>query len=79
MGVVFFHYVTLCGISFLLAHTFHSRFDIQQVKMGKYVLEIYDIAGGEKLRNLWRHYFDGAKAMISNFISFLIFLFLLIC
>jgi small GTP-binding protein len=41
-----------------------TGFDIQQVKMRKYVLEIYDIAGGEKLRNLWRHYYDGAKAMI---------------
>eukprot|EP00026_Physarum_polycephalum_P016493 Phypoly_transcript_17412.p1 GENE.Phypoly_transcript_17412~~Phypoly_transcript_17412.p1 ORF type:complete len:183 (+),score=35.49 Phypoly_transcript_17412:82-630(+) len=42
-----------------------TGFEIQTVKMkGKYVLEIYDIAGGEKLRNLWRHYYDGSKAMI---------------
>jgi len=42
-----------------------TGFEIQTVKMkSKYVLEIYDIAGGEKLRNLWRHYYDGAKAMI---------------
>eukprot|EP01111_Echinosteliopsis_oligospora_P000189 TRINITY_DN10178_c0_g1_i1.p1 TRINITY_DN10178_c0_g1~~TRINITY_DN10178_c0_g1_i1.p1 ORF type:complete len:177 (+),score=43.53 TRINITY_DN10178_c0_g1_i1:17-547(+) len=41
-----------------------TGFTIEQMKAGKYMFEIYDVAGGEKLRNLWRHYFDGCQGII---------------
>lgn len=51
---------------------FLYRYGLEQIIKGKYVFEIYDIAGGEKLRNLWRHYYEGSKALVCDLISFVI-------
>jgi len=39
-------------------------YTFEQIKKGHYVFEIYDVAGGEKLRGLWRHYYENTKALI---------------
>ena len=39
-------------------------FDLQEFSIGNFHLKIWDISGQEKFRSLWKHYYEGAKAVI---------------
>jgi len=39
-------------------------FDVQEVKYKGVVMSIYDVAGGVKVRDLWRHYYGDSDAIV---------------
>eukprot|EP01112_Ceratiomyxa_fruticulosa_P021167 TRINITY_DN737_c0_g2_i1.p1 TRINITY_DN737_c0_g2~~TRINITY_DN737_c0_g2_i1.p1 ORF type:complete len:187 (-),score=54.05 TRINITY_DN737_c0_g2_i1:59-619(-) len=39
-------------------------YNVDEIKFKKHVFEVYDVAGEEKVRQLWRHYFDNKQALI---------------
>jgi len=47
-----------------VATTPSTGYNFEEIKKGHYLFEIYDVAGGEKLRQLWRHYYENTKCVI---------------
>eukprot|EP01113_Clastostelium_recurvatum_P019338 TRINITY_DN227_c0_g1_i3.p1 TRINITY_DN227_c0_g1~~TRINITY_DN227_c0_g1_i3.p1 ORF type:complete len:189 (-),score=18.41 TRINITY_DN227_c0_g1_i3:200-766(-) len=39
-------------------------YNVDEIKFKKHVFEVFDVAGEEKVRQLWRHYFDNKQALI---------------
>lgn len=39
-------------------------FNLQEVSIGNFKLKVWDISGQEKCRELWRHYYEGARGII---------------
>ena len=39
-------------------------FNVETVRQGSLDLTLWDLGGGDKLRPLWQHYFDGTVAVI---------------
>ena len=39
-------------------------FNIESISYGKYILNMWDVGGGDKLRDLWHHYYPGTNAVI---------------
>jgi len=39
-------------------------FEVQEVKYKGVVMSIYDVAGGAKVRDLWRHYYGDSDAIV---------------
>ena len=44
-------------------------FNVDKVKVGKVTFNVWDVGGQDAARPLWRHYFEGTRALIFVFDS----------
>ena len=57
-----------CG-SKLIFHFPHVGFNVEKVQYKNVVFTVWDVGGQEKLRPLWRHYFNNTDGLVMITIS----------
>lgn len=61
----------MCCFSMLINFIWLSGFNVEKVQYKNVVFTVWDVGGQEKLRPLWRHYFNNTDGLVRiNILAF---------